>query len=535
MSNVMEKIKKNKKNILNVLMIIFYILNMYMYYNKLTAKVSVGMLSKILYLILTFLLFLIFTIVLKKINKEKEYKPEKLFLIFAISFGIVYLFATPLFKGHDEQYHWQKAYAISELKFVPKMDDYWAGHIGLCDYIPNVAEKIYTKQDNFEKITYKSEIKSYIYAMYCQIKNEDYEIIPVLDAPTAYYPAVQMLPQSMGILVAKLLGFNMLFEAIFARLFNFIAYLVLGYFSIKLLPSCKYFLAAFLLCPKVMYISTTISGDVFTNSVIIFYISYIFYLIKRDQKITKKDIAILCVLEPLVAINKLVYLPLCFLILLIPSKLFKDKKGNRIFKILLCIFALIVSLSWLKISSSFLKTTDPSTSKQISYIMHNPITYTKTVVVQFFKNLKEWSIDIVGGYMEWGNAFKQKDIISIYVYIVLILALLFEKNKANIRKTHKIFTLLIFLAVTVLIETALYIQWSPRFEGIGGPNIYGVQGRYFTPILLLVALILSNNFKAIDKIFEKLKINNKFDFYTFSYLIILWQIPTILSIFVRNI
>lgn len=513
----------------------FFIFNAYLFYGNLLKKESIGILLKSLYFILSLILLFVSSYVLYKMHKTKVLKPEKLFLIFAISFGIIYMFATPLFKGHDELYHWQKSYAVSLLNFTPSLDKNWNGEIVLCDYLPKIVDKIYSVQGLFVHITYKSEVKSAIFSFICQCLNKGYEIVPIYDAPTAYYPAIQMLPQSLGIAFSRFLGFDVFMQAIFARLFNFITYVLLGYYAIKLIPACKYFLATFLLIPKVMYISTTMSGDVFTNAVIILYISYIFYLINKKQKLNAKEKIILIILQPLVAINKLVYLPICFLVLLLPKACFKGKKNSLIFKISLIIFALIVSFSWLKISSSFLESSVPTTKQQINYIINNPISYSKTLILESIHNFKNWSLDIVGGYMEWGANFSLNQVISIYVYLVLLFSYIFETNKTNLKPFQKLFILVIFICVVVLIETALYVQWSSQLDGIGKNKITGVQGRYFTPIFILLILVLSHKFKFIDKFLKKFESNKKFSFYALGYLMILWQIPTLLSIIVRNI
>jgi hypothetical protein len=47
----------------------------------------------------------------------------------------------------------------------------------------------------------------------------------------------------------------------------------------------------------------------------------------------------------------------------------------------------------------------------------------------------------------------------------------------------------IFILVVVLLETAIYILWTP----VGFPNVEGVQGRYFIPLAPLFFLVFVNN------------------------------------------
>jgi uncharacterized membrane protein len=50
-----------------------------------------------------------------------------------------------------------------------------------------------------------------------------------------------------------------------------------------------------------------------------------------------------------------------------------------------------------------------------------------------------------------------------------------------------------------LIATAIYIQSSAQFRGVATNVVYGVQGRYFIPVVLLIPLLvkLKKNHKEI--------------------------------------
>lgn len=516
--------KKKYCILFTICIAIYFIVNSVIFYNNLLLKDNISSISKMFYYISSLALLIITSIILIKVYKSKNLKPEIFFLTVAIIFGIIYLFATPLFKGHDEQYHWYKSYAVSLGEFMPK---YNIDKDQLCDNLPVSIARLYSVQGSFTNITYKTELKSYIYAEVSKCIMNPNKIIPMYNAPTAFYPFVQMLPQAVGIIIAKLLRFSVFFQALFARIGNLLLYITLGYFSIKLLPIRKYFLTAFLLCPKVMYISATMSGDVFTNSITILFISYVLNIIDKKEILSKKQILILAILTPLVAISKIVYLPVCGLLFLLPKECFKNKKEKNITVFCLILLALCTSFIWLKISTSFLSTSDPNTTRQISYIIHNPVKYTATLIRQSIKHFGEWSLDIVGGYMEWGSKLIQNPVISICVYIVLVMSLMKKEKTFEINKCQKIFVFLILLIVIALIETALYVQWTPQYDGIGGSNILGVQGRYFTPIMLLIPLLIPISW--LNK--KNININEKVIYFS----VILWQVPTILNILVRNI
>lgn len=519
--------KKKCKIIYIISILIYFVINFYIYYKKLILKTTTGPISKAFYVLAALILYIIVFYLLYKCMTKKILKPEVFFAFTASIIGIIYLFATPIFKGPDEEFHWLKSYAVSRFEFLPERINSNGSYI-LCDKLPVSVDRLYKVQGDSKDITYKSEAKSMIYAEIAKYVAPENKIVETFNNPSAYYPFVQMLPQALGIIISRFIGLNVFFQAIFGRFVNLMLYILFGYFSIKLIPTKKYFLAAFLLCPKVMLISSTLSGDVFTNSVIILFISYIVYLMYVSKPLIKKDYIIITILVPLVAISKLVYLPVCLLLFLIPSKCFKDKK-NKIYSVLVwLLLAAFVSLGWLKISSSYLFSAIGTSSGQIQFILNNPLKYLTILVSSFINDFSNLAIDMVGGSMEWSSELPQSKIVSYFVYLVFLLTLIIDSSKIKFKKVHKFTFLFVILSVIVLTETAIYVQWTSQYLGIGSEKIIGVQGRYFAPIAILFVLIFS--FNKISK-----KINNNINQKIIYLCILLWQIPTLLNIIVRNI
>lgn len=524
--------KKVSKILTIIFLAVYLVANYLFFFNKLYSKID-----KIAYTIIFAILVIIISSIIRHILKYYKRNnnimaPEKVFLIISISLGLAYLIFTPLFKGHDEEYHWYKSYAISlgELTSQKNTD----GLVG--DILPERVTRVYGVQGNFVDIKYRNSLISIAYSTSENILKNDSEQNFIENRTASLYPFVQMLPQAIGISLSRALGAGIYFQAIFGRLVNFIFFIMMGYFSIKILPSKKYFLMALLLSPKVMYISTTLSGDVFTNSIIILFIAYVLNLVSNKKLLSKKDILLLLILTPCVAISKMVYLPVCGLLLILPKECFKNGKQRTIITTLFMLLAIIVSAVNLKVSSDFLSVTNTDSGEQVEYILNNPFKYIYTITDNTIRNFKEWSLDVVGGYMEWGVNLIQPIVISIFTYLIFVLSIFIKEKALHLSKFQRAISTLIFLGVVILIETALYIQWTPQSEGIGGNNILGVQGRYFTPIIILIPIVLTG---SISFIYKNIKLIKKkiimFDEKYIFYGIMIWQLPTLLNIFVRNI
>lgn len=527
-----KKIKCNfsiKKFIWLAVILVYILIFCLLFYNNLSIKDDIGRLDKILYLIIAMVINLIVLFILFLIYKCKKIKAEVFFVIAASMLGLLFVFATPILKAHDEFYHWYKSYAVSIGHFVPSE----SSEEGLLyDKLPKIVEDLPNNLGSFWLIDYKKEIKEFI-NIECK-QNEKYgekDFVSVENTPTAYYPFIQMLPQATGIFIARNLNLNIILQVVFGRIGNLVFFIFFGYFSIKLIPNKKYLLMTLLLCPKVMYISTSLSGDVFTNCMAIFLISYILNLIYTCRHLNVVDYIIIGMVSCCVAVSKIVYLPLCALIFIIPKECFYSKKFSNILKkriVVLIIFlcSVVIGVIWLKISSGFLTSASPSSELQVKYILNHPILYFVTVLRTVSIEFNNWSLDMVGGFMQWGQMFTLYPIISISVYFIFFMSLLVEENDVKLSKSSKLLIFLIFFITFILILTALYVQWTAKAGEIGGNLITGIQGRYFTPIFLLIPIILPSLVTSTDK-----KINRN----VILYSIILLQIPTLLSIVVNNI
>lgn len=526
------KVEKIKKYAIPALIFLFIIIITFFFYKDMVTKELVSVKYKIAYIIISIVLSLILLLIGIFVYKKKEIAPEKFFIIFGAILGIVYMFATPILKAHDEMYHWYKAYAVSELNFLP---DYEKDGL-IYDSLPENVQWLSDDTGVFYERNYVKTIKTALQLIFSDaIYGESTNKILVENTPTAYYPFIQMAPQAIGIAASRLLDGNILVQAYAGRLGNLIFFLISGYFAIKLLPNRKFILLVLLLSPKVMYISASLSGDVFTNGICILLFAYILNLVhtKRHIKIWEYFLLLFMIIS--VAVCKIVYIPLCFFILLIPTECFgkdnddisKKKKIRYTILISFILIAIIIGFAWLSISSGYLGTSKPNSKLQVTYILTHPFEYCATLLRNIADNFVYYSLDMVGGWMQWGQMFELYPIISFGVFVLMFFAFFVEKDIFELKLWQKMFLGIFFLGIVVLILTSLYVQWnSVSTEDIGTSQINGVQGRYFTPIFMIIPFLFSNRL---------LEINKKVSSHGIYYGIIAITLPTILSIVVMNI
>lgn len=514
----MNKVDKKNRLLAIVAYIVFILIMNINFYTKFINIQEVNTNSKILYLTLSIILSIILGLLIIFIHKEKNLKPEKVFVIVALILGTINMFTTPLLRGHDEEYHWYKSYAVSMGEFVQiKNEKGWKG-----DNLPAKVSGIYGVQGDYKSIDYSSSIGAWEYA---RDDTESNDIQFTYNAPTAMYPPIQMIPQAIGIFLARTVGLDVYLQGMFGRLGNLIFFVIMGYFAIKVLPRKKYFLLLLLLCPKVLYISSTMSGDVFINMTTILFTSYIFKLREEKKLLTKKDIAILLILIPCIAVSKLVYFAICGLVLLIPKECFKSENKKALFAGAAGLIMMLSMFAWVAIAN--LPVRPIYSGMQTDWIFAHPISYLGVLIRGVCDKFSIWALDMVGGAMAWHSDVNEAEIVSIIIYIVMFLGLLQDENKEKEKYKISEYVGIIIISLIVIagIITALYLEWTAMWK-IGGTEITGVQGRYFTPLALLLTAIVPIKYIETKK---------KIDVRWLYIIMILCQVPTLMNMIVYYI
>ena len=152
---------------------------------------------------------------------------------------------------------------------------------------------------------------------------------------------------------------------------------------------------------------------------------------------------------------------------------------------------ILLNLFWLKISSQYLVAFESrsNSSLQLQYILQNPLRY----IITIFATIDSFSI----AYLEQlvGHSLGKFNVSTSSVMVIISLGILFylisKRNKD--KKLHKpvfslkekLYILVMLLGTILLMFTSLYMQWTAVYSD----TIDGVQGRYFIPLLLVIAML----------------------------------------------
>lgn len=415
------------------------------------------------------------------IYKKKDLKIEKIFLYTVPVICLFYMFCIPTFKNHDELWHWFKSYEVSIGQFVTGVDGDTLG-----TQMPENISKAAT--ENWTTIDYE-KVREYL-----NLDLEPDNKTLLYAETSAVYSPVQYIPQGLGIFIARLFTNKVLLLAYAGRLMNMIVSILCIYFAIKKIPFGKKIILMASYIPIAIEGFTSLSSDAMTISVAFLYIAYILSLAfsKENEIIGKKQFTILTILSVVIALCKIVYIPLTLLLLLIPKEKFKNKKKIKNVVIIIGI-ACIINLIWLKVASIYLAHfREGDSAVQVKSILTNPIKYIQNCLYTLNVSEGFWITSMFGQNLGWGEFI---DVHSFAPYAFFILTLwimcIDETIKEKLNKYQKWIIALIIFAIVGLIFTSLYVQWTT----CGNDTIMGIQGRYFIPILPLIIILIGGELK----------------------------------------
>lgn len=448
---------------------------------------------------------------------KKDLKIETIFLMITPFVCLFFLITMPTFKNHDEYYHWVKAYEVSQGNLMTPVVDGVQGSM-MPSSVPNVCPKDWTKM-NYQGVAEK-------------LKNPlllDKEKKEIVDTQTAaVYFGIPYIPQAVGIAMARVFTDNTYLITYAGRLTNIMVAMILLYFAIKIMPFGKKLLLIPTMIPIVIEGFSSLSPDAMTISMSFLYIAYVLQLaFGKKEKIEIKEKIILLVMSVIVALCKIVYLPLVGLILIIPKEKFKNNQNKIINFCVIAGIATIINLIWLKIANGYLSDFREGDSKiQVLLALQNPIQYLQNLLYTINLNGSKYLLSLFGTDLGWGELIKLHSVVPYFLLAIYLFTATTEEEIKNKFKTYQlVWITLVVLAIIALVFTSLYVQWTT----IGEESIAGVQGRYFLPILPLIMILIGSTLK-IKSSYKKENINK---FVAISILVL--QIYTISQIIVVHL
>ncbi len=404
-------------------------------------------------------------------------KQEKRYLFLSLVVGSVFLIVLPYTKVPDEGNHYLRIFEITEGHMISDKNDEGTGG----QYLP----KMDYADVNAQKSTY-SDIWS------ASDKTVNYgEERWYSFSNTSLYAPVSYLPQLIGVMIGKLIFATTFGISLMGKIFAMLCSVIMVYFSVKYIPMKKLSIVMLAMTPMFLQESVSMAADCFINALCMLAISYALYLAYGEKKaLSRFDLSFIYVSVILIALCKIVYLPICAIYFIIPKEKFGSAKKYWGILGSACGIAVIANLIWLSISTGYLIEFNEGvdSAEQVAYVLSHPITFIQTTYRTVKASGLNWLMMFLGSNLAWLEVGVSSIFLVIYAALILISSVTMEKDEIIIYKKDKYIAGGICLAVTALIFASLYVQWTP----VGEDVINGIQGRYFIPIAIMLCTMFGS-------------------------------------------
>lgn len=416
-------------------------------------------------------------------------KIENYFVILAVSFGIFFACVNPPVQECDGLTHLVRSMDVSYGNVLAPFTNITHGYNEVI--LPeNFFEAQWPVINPAEQdaVDYTERIQS------MHFSKETKEIVYPGSIPSfAYYP------QALGLWLGRTLHLSMYLCVVLSRIFNLLAYVILTYFAIKLMPVFKNLMAVAAMMPLALYQAASNSQDALLNALCFLFIGLCCYYAFGDKKELnfKHTFVLGWILAGLLTI-KYVYVFLGLLVFMIPKRRFASNKAYwKAFGIALLPLLILGGAQAVTIVTGVGNMAEAAAGggvTQIDYLLANPF----HIVKVFVKTMVFMSAWFVESMYIFGSLNCNLGVLA-YAGPCFIAAVgLLDVQEAQNGKAdafsvrNRILMFLGFAVTFVLILLGLYIADGVA-NPVGASMILGVQGRYFIALLPLVFMALHSS------------------------------------------
>lgn len=310
------------------------------------------------------------------------------------------------------------------------------------------------------------------------------------------------------------LSFNRIYMA--GKFANLLTYIVLMYWTIRLMPRRKWEVTALALTPTQVFIASTYTYDVTVNGFL--FLGFALWMKVMEEEKIKNGIFLIfgCILAFCIgSLSKAVYIPLVLLCLCIPKRKFGAERIYKAFWICaIIVFAGVMAsfvvpmiihvMNQMVGQFSDVRIEGSDQVLQMQTILSHLPQYLKMLLTQIISSAGQ----LFAGHEGLANFGRLKELDSRLYFITaawFYVVLLGNQERRVIQMQTKIKIVLgvVMFIVMILIATSMYLAAT----SVGEESIAGIQARYYFPLFLPLMLILSNQTIKItvaDKLYHRL-------------------------------
>lgn len=423
---------------------------------------------------------------------EQVLSPQNVFLVAGYVFGLAFVFANPPFHSNDEDRHFYNAYLLSRCQIRP---EYRESKVG--GFLP---QNLYAVSQQFQGIPFQNKARLNHRML------EDLKALPLDEGSEMFYDnplyrnnPLPYIPFAIGIRIAMLVNPNPIHLLWGARIAGLVFFLAAVVFAIRLAPAHKYVLLILALSPMTLFQAASVTYDVMHLALTFLIVAFAFALAVREKRIGTAEI--IAYLLATMAYNSIKpgYFLIPFLVFMVPAKKIGSPQKILVLLLCLCVASILPTLAWNGyLSSLHLPPPKPlindflyGTSAQASAILANPVIFARNLFLNFLIQGKEWIIGTLGR-LGYSYTHLNHAVLFAHGLVLIAVSVVDSSPSARFTKYQKAIAAVIAIGVVGIISTGFFFG-SP----VGARLIFGLQGRYFIPVIPLVLLLNLNTLSWI--------------------------------------
>lgn len=396
-------------------------------------------------------------------------------LISIVFFGTLSAFFIPPMFTFDERQHFFKALSVADGNLFFENHDKVEIPYGI-NKLPEVeAKNTYYSIEEFKQF----------YHQFDQIEYHQ-KTTEEITSTASTYLFIPYIFSAIGIIIAKILGLNLLYYIWLARLANILAYSIMVYFAIKMIPRGKMLLSFLSLQPIFIYLGASLGFDSIMVGASMVGLAKIYQLRATQKKITPLEFILITLMFMFVIICKVSYAPILLFFFLLRKENFRSTVFRYVFYSMISLALFVTALYTYSYASgndlNQWNVPGVDIDQQTATVLHHPFWFLGVLYTYFTDNafaFLQYSFSGVG-YLKGLNPFFT--ILSLLVLLFLSMFDISSKHSDNpllyIDTKGKLLSYFSFICMLILTATALYIS----FTRVASLTVSGYQPRYVLPI-----------------------------------------------------
>ena len=413
-------------------------------------------------------------------------KPENLFLVLAALFGLIFIFVTPPYSGWDEQAHMYRVYQLSDKKLLSdRLPPGFGGFVP--ESLRDVAELYHISYGyNLGEVSlarFQADLK---------LPLDPWQNVPVHFENTALYSPANYVPQVITVFLLRHLNASPIILLYMARTSGFILWLVLSYVAIKVVPAKKIFFGVALLLPSSIYLATTVTSDTTVIALSALLVALMLSAYSNQRLPSGRFLIVFFLLLLWLALCKQPYwlISLGILPLLIRHR---PKPQLTYLASFIAASSIIIgaSVGWTLLAQTtfapYRHDVVIKPNDQMKYVLAHPTKFAASVADAYATSDGD---NIIG---ELTGRFEKALLptwISYACVVILTLSLLYQDERRG-NWELPVYLQLYFAALATFMILCISLLLYGSWTALGAAKIGGLQGRYFVPLLFVLAGVVS--------------------------------------------